>query len=90
MLLYHFDGVYDLLLHVNEEQFDVPRMERAIAGAGLDLLGFELPTPGVIATYAQEFPDDPWRRSYANWAAFEMRYPATFAGMYRVNCVKRG
>ena len=81
-------GLYDLLLHVNEEQYDVARMQREITGAGLDLLGFELPTPAIAATYAQAFPDDPWRRSYANWAAFELRYPETFSGMYRVDCLK--
>lgn len=83
-------GVHDLLLHVYEEQYDVARMRRAIAGAGLDLLGFELPSPAIAARYAEMFPDDPWRRNYDHWAAFEMRFPTTFGAMYRVDCVKPG
>jgi len=81
-------GVHDLLLHVYEEQYDVARMRSAIAGAGLELLGFDLPTPAIAARYAEMFPDDPWRRDYDHWAAFEMRYPTTFGAMYAVDCVK--
>lgn len=81
-------GVHDLLLHVYEEQYDVARMRKAIAGAGLELLGFDLPSPAIAARYEEMFPDDPWRRDYDHWAAFEMLYPATFSSMYRVDCLK--
>ncbi|HEX4693393.1 class I SAM-dependent methyltransferase [Sphingomonas sp.] len=81
-------GVYDLLLHVHEDLFDVPRIEAAVASMGLDLIHFTLPDAAATAQYRAEFPGDPWRRSFANWAEFEFRHPGMFGPMYGLECVK--
>jgi hypothetical protein len=81
-------GIHDLLLHRHEDPFDIPRIERALAGCGLDLLSFQLPTPFYEAQYAAMFPGDPKRRDFESWRAFEVRFPRVFAGMAQFWCHK--
>jgi len=77
-------GVRDLLFHVHEDRFDVPRIARAIDALGLKLLRFDLPTPELEAGYAEFAPHDPLHRDFAAWQAYEIRNPSTFAAMYRM------
>jgi len=81
-------GICDLLLHVHEDLFDVPRIEAAMKTLGLDLIHFTLPDADAIAQYHAEFPGDPWQRSFANWAGFEFRHPGMFGAMYGLECRK--
>ncbi len=81
-------GVHDLLFHVHEECFDVPRIARAIDALGLELLRFELPTPEDEARYRELAPHDPLFRDLAAWNAYEIRNPSTFAAMYRMTLAK--
>lgn len=46
-------------------------------------MGFEFEIAATLLTYRGEFPQDPAAISLSNWAAFETRYPDTFAGMYQ-------
>jgi len=77
-------GVHDLLFHVHEDCFDVPRIEQAIDTLGLKLLRFGLPTPEDAARYRELAPHDPLHRDFAAWHAYEMRNPSTFAAMYKM------
>ena len=81
-------GVHDLLFHVHEDCFDVPRIERAIDALGLKLLRFGLPTPEDEARYREMAPHDPQHRDVAAWNAYEIRNPSTFAGMYRMTLAR--
>jgi len=81
-------GVHDLLFHVHEDCFDVPRIARAIDTLGLKLLRFGLPTQENIARYREFAPHDPLRRDVAAWHAYEIRNPSTFAAMYRMTLAK--
>ncbi len=81
-------GVHDLLFHVHEDCFDVPRIERAIDALGLKLLRFGLPTPEDAARYRELAPHDPLHRDVAAWHAYEMGHPSTFAGMYRMTLTR--
>lgn len=77
-------GVHDLLFHVHEDCFDVPRIARAIDALGLKLLRFGLPTPEDAAQYRELAPHDPLHRDFAAWQAYEIRNPSTFAAMYKM------
>lgn len=77
-------GVHDLLFHVHEDCFDVPRIARAIDRLGLKLLRFGLPAPEDVASYRATAPHDPLQRDVTAWHAYEMRNPSTFAAMYRM------
>jgi SAM-dependent methyltransferase len=77
-------GVHDLLFHVHEDCFDVPRIERAIDALGLKLLRFGLPTPEDAARYRELAPHDPLHRDFAAWHGYEIRNPSTFAAMYKM------
>jgi SAM-dependent methyltransferase len=81
-------GVHDLVFHVHEDSFDVPRIARALDTLGLQLLRFELPTPEDAARYREMAPHDPLHRDLASWHAYEMRNPSSFAGMYRMTLAR--
>jgi SAM-dependent methyltransferase len=81
-------GVHDLLFHVHEDCFDVPRIARATDTLGLKLLRFGLPTPEDAARYRELAPHDPLHRDVAAWQAYEMRNPSTFAGMYKMTLAR--
>jgi SAM-dependent methyltransferase len=81
-------GVHDLLFHVHEDCFDVPRIAQAIDALGLKLLRFGLPTPEDAARYRELAPHDPLHRDVAAWHAYEIRHPSTFAAMYRLTLAR--
>ena len=86
---FHLGGVHDLLLHRHEDAFDVPRIRRALDRLGLELLRINFPGPAA-ARYRLAYPHDHMLRDTVAWAAFERRYPRTFAGMYDFWCRKPG
>lgn len=85
---YTLQGVHDLLLHPQEESFDVPRIGRALDSLGLELLAFDLPSPALRARYRWDHPGDPGLRDLANWAALERDHPALFRSMHKFWCRK--
>jgi tetratricopeptide (TPR) repeat protein/SAM-dependent methyltransferase len=76
-------GCRDLLFHVQEHRFTLPRIAESLATLDLEFLGFEIADPGTRPTFRSEFPEDAHQRSLANWAQFESRHPRTFGGMYQ-------
>lgn len=81
-------GTQDLLLHRHEDPFDVSRIERALAAAGLRLMRFDMPSPVAAARYDAEFPSDPGHRDVASWATFTRHDPSAMAGHFRFWCAK--
>jgi SAM-dependent methyltransferase len=83
---YGLSTVRDLLFHVQEHQFDALELGTLVTGAGLEVLGFQVP-PDVARRYRSRHPDDPRMANLANWHAFELEHPNTFSGMYQFHCV---
>jgi SAM-dependent methyltransferase len=82
-------GTRDLLFHVHEQRFTVPRLRDMLAACGLDFVGFEYtgdasrpPTGGPTAAerYRAAFPHEPAMRSLDNWASLEPVVPDLLAG----------
>ena len=71
----------DLVFHVHERRFTIPKLAEALASAGLRPLGFEA-SRETRARYRREFPGDPRLRSIDRLAEFERAHPEAFAGMY--------
>jgi len=84
---YSLSQCRDLLFHVQEHRFTVPRIEENLNCLGLEFLGFYLEDE-VLQDYARKFPHDAQARNLANWDAYEKSNPATFIGMYRFWCRK--
>jgi Tfp pilus assembly protein PilF/2-polyprenyl-3-methyl-5-hydroxy-6-metoxy-1,4-benzoquinol methylase len=70
----------DLLFHVQEQQFTLPRIQAFLSDQGLTLIGLACPAE---PEYRRRFPDDPAMRDLDNWQAYERDNPATFANMYQ-------
>ncbi len=81
-------GCRDLVFHVQEDPFDLPRLGRALAAEGLDFLGFVL-APDTRAAYRAWNPADPRMIDLDAWRRFEDARPDTFAAMYQFWCRRR-
>jgi 2-polyprenyl-3-methyl-5-hydroxy-6-metoxy-1,4-benzoquinol methylase len=71
----------DLLFHVQEHRFTLPKVKEMLGALGLDFLGFVL-EPASQAKYRQRFPQDIAAADLERWNEFEREFPQTFAGMY--------
>ncbi len=80
---YSISGCRDLLLHVQEHRFTLPRIATVLRQLELEFLGFELPGPHVALAYRARFPSNPALDDLSNWHAFEQAEPETFSGMYQ-------
>jgi len=80
---YTLSGCRDLLFHVQEVCFTPERIAAALRELDLEFLGFEFDDPSVLRAYRAECPNNTAATSFADWAGFEARHPATFAGMYQ-------
>jgi SAM-dependent methyltransferase len=78
----------DLVFHVQEQRFTLPRIASFLAAEGLAFLGFET-DQRIQANYAARFPQDRARTDLANWDRFEHANPWTFGGMYQFWLQKR-
>jgi len=67
---YSASGARDLVLHVLEHRFTIPRIASAIAELGVEFLGFELPGRKLALSLEQ-------------WDAYETANPDAFASMYQ-------
>ena len=78
---YTVSSCRDLVFHVHERRFTIPKLAEALASAGLRPLGFDADRE-TRARYEREFPGDPGLRSLDRLAEFERAHPEAFAGMY--------
>ncbi len=79
--LYNLSECRDLLFHVQEHRFTLPRIGEALNRLGLRFLGFIDPIPAEA--YRGRFPEDTRMQSLEHWHEFETAHPDTFAGMYQ-------
>lgn len=79
----------DLLFHVQEVLFTIPRVSDAMETLDLEFLGFEFWDGAVRDAYARTYPDDTGLTNLKNWAAFEDAHPTAFRTMYQFWCRPR-
>ena len=86
---FSLSGCRDMLFHVHEVRFDLPRIARALAELDLVFAGFELPSESVRRAFAQRFPAPDALHDLAAWDRFEASNPTVFAAMYQFWCQAR-
>jgi ubiquinone/menaquinone biosynthesis C-methylase UbiE len=85
---YSTSMMQDLLFHVQEQCFTIPRIEKALNDFDLEFLSFSMLLPQTVQQYSQNFPDDPAMTNLENWDTYEHQYPDTFTGLYQFWCRK--
>lgn len=78
----------DLLFHVQEHRFTLPRIDRDIRDLSLKLVKMFLPDQEFLPRYLKMFPRDPQALDLKNWEKFERKNPETFESMYNFWCRK--
>lgn len=74
----------DLLFHVHEQDFTIPRLAAAIEQIGVRFCGFVDPERRLLTKYRAFAPHDPDGLDLASWHRFEVSNPSAFAQMYDV------
>jgi 2-polyprenyl-3-methyl-5-hydroxy-6-metoxy-1,4-benzoquinol methylase len=74
-------GCRDLLFHVREQRFTLPRIGDALAALGLRLVGFDV-DPALHRRFRERFADDDAGDELQRWHRFELEFPQTFRAMY--------
>ena len=85
---YSVSGTRDLLFHVCEHRYDLPRLGAEMSSLNLEFLGFQHFLPSAARHYRDRFPGDTEQRDLTRWQAIEEEYPETFAGMFQFWCRK--
>ena len=80
---YSLSGCRDLIFHVQEQRFTLPRIAAILAELDLRFVGFEWADTDAPARYRDRFPDDPALSNLENWHALEQDRPDTFVLMYQ-------
>ena len=78
----------DLLFHVQEHRFTLPRIKRILDDLGLKFIGFESEDPAPGRLYRHSFPDDPDMTDLGHWDQLERDRANLFACMYQFWCQK--
>jgi SAM-dependent methyltransferase/Tfp pilus assembly protein PilF len=86
---YNLSMLRDMLFHVQEQRFTIPRVAAAIRSSGLELLGFATP-PEIRQQFVQRFGAAARLADPEQWEIFERENPAAFAGMYHMLLCKPG
>jgi len=77
---YGLNECRDLLFHVQEHCFTLPRVRASVEAAGLRFVGLAV-APALAHAFARRFPGAP-HDDLDRWHAFETEHPQAFAGMY--------
>jgi SAM-dependent methyltransferase len=78
---YSMSGCRDLLFHVMEHRFTIPRIKTFLNEQSLAFLGFNL-DPQMIEKFQKQFPESAALTDLDKWQAFEADNPRTFRHMY--------
>ncbi len=78
---YSTSSFRDLILHVQEHLFTLPKISKILENYNLKFLGFT--NPHIKKDYSKLFNDDVTNTSLQNWNNFELKYPDTFKSMYQ-------
>jgi SAM-dependent methyltransferase len=85
---YTLSDCRDLVFHVQEQCFTLPRVAAMLKRFGLRFVGFEFASPSAAGLYRKCFPEDDAMMSLSNWEELERDFPHLFAAMYQFWCQK--
>ena len=71
----------DLVFHVQEHRFTLPKISKLIQKYNLEFLGFA--NSSLKKDYSNYYKDDKNFTSLMNWNEFEIKHPDIFKGMYQ-------
>ena len=78
----------DLLFHIQEHHFTLPKIEAALQTLKLSFLGFEIRDQSAFRAFKEAHPDRKDLNSLDLWYKFELENPDTFRSMYQFWCKK--
>ena len=83
---YSLSELKDLLFHVQEHRFTIPKIQDCLSELGLKFCGFE--TGKIVSHFklANAGADAPY--DLDKWQAYEKANPSAFIGMYQFWCQK--
>jgi SAM-dependent methyltransferase len=79
---YSTSACRDLLFHVQEHRFTLPRLEALLAELELCFGGF-LVHPEIAREYRKRYPEDMAGTCLENWNTMEKAFPLLFSSMYQ-------
>jgi len=82
------DEFRDLILHVQEHQFTLPRIADCLDQLGLQFLGVEC-ARATRDRFREMFPNSNADTNLDSWHQFEETYPDTFKAMYTFWCCRK-
>ena len=80
---YSLSSCRDLLFHVQEHRFTLPKIEQALDDLNLKFLGFQLSQHWIKKSFKNFYPDEDSLTSLSLWNQFELKNPNAFTGMYQ-------
>ena len=83
---FSLSSLRDLIFHVQEHRFTLPRISCCLDELGLKFCGFE--SPDVVAKFKKSFGEKPDPFNLSLWHQFEEKNPRAFAEMYQFWCQK--
>jgi len=83
---YSIGGCRDLLFHVQEAGFTLPKVSDALDLLELRMLGFEALPEKTMASFRSRFPERGAEVDLAKWEIFERSETSAFLGMYQFWC----
>jgi SAM-dependent methyltransferase len=84
--LFSLSEVRDLLFHVQEHRFTLPRIQHCLDALGLKFCGFD--DADIVRQFKTFFGGDRDIYDLSLWHQFEESHPYAFAGMYQFWCQK--
>jgi tetratricopeptide (TPR) repeat protein len=85
---YALDGCRDMIMHVQEHQFTLPRLEACLNQLDLRFLGMDC-KPAVHRQFREMFPDADSATNLTAWDRYEEAFPDTFISMYPLLCCRK-
>ena len=83
---YSLSEFRDLLFHVQEHRFTIPKIKDCLAQLGLTFCGFE--ADKTVQKFKSEYLSENAVYDLDQWDAFEKENPSEFIGMYQFWCQK--
>jgi hypothetical protein len=85
---YTLNGCRDLIMHVQEQVFTLPRIAQVLEQLGMRFLGFECAVATLVQFDAM-FGAGADRSNLQLWDRFETANPDTFGSMYQFWCCRK-
>jgi SAM-dependent methyltransferase/tetratricopeptide (TPR) repeat protein len=81
---YNMSNYRDLVFHVQEQRYTLPKIGGMLHELGLELIGIAHTDPTVQQRYCARFPGDADQTNLNCWHQFELENPTTFESCYRL------